>query len=138
MLGRLVCFLALALSLGSSLLAEAAAPQVRPEPLKGVIVGGSLLTCLVDDPLVEVYVHPLHKKVGVEGRSCSISRWSPVRWHVGHGAFWVSGDWRMRGRGHSGAVLFRYDLPSLLKLKPADYPGVLPSRGTFFAQDTWA
>ena len=92
----------------------AAAPPVLGDPLKGVIVGEDVVTCVLVKGHVYVYVHSLGKDRPSQGRICAICDGSPVRWQIGHGAFWVSQDWNFGVPGrHSdlgGGVLERIDM----------------------------
>jgi hypothetical protein len=110
--------------------AQGAAPPVKGEPAKGVIVGQAVVTCVADARrIVYAYAHPLGEDAFFRGVECSGAAWSPVRWHVGYGAFWVSADSRLQPEGlpipiPESEPLLRYDLPSLLKGKLADQAGV--------------
>jgi hypothetical protein len=103
------------------------APLPAAEPVKGAVVGKAVVTCVGRLNEVLAHAHPLQEDAVFRGVSCSVSNWSPVRWHVAYGAFWVSAD----GRLFPGTIplpdsepLSRYDLPSLLKGKAVDQPGV--------------
>src|SRR5438128_122194 len=90
--------------------ADAAAPWVRPEPLKGVVVGGHVLTFHQEKPAKEKGFgeHQVRfgkgevvgwvASLGAEGEPKRVvcpGWWGgvdlvPPRWQIGHGACWVS------------------------------------------------
>ncbi len=78
----------------------AGAPPVEDDPvvgdpLKGVVLGDQVVGCALmeDGVVVEVYSHYLGREQLLPARACSLARGSPHRWHLSHGAFWVSRSW---------------------------------------------
>ena len=99
----------------------AAPPPPKGDPLKGVVVGDEVVTCTGDgkSSAVDVYVHSLRHDTKVRGRRCALANRSPIRWQIGHGAFWVSQDMDFfgdRSPPHvGGGFLERIDLALLSK-----------------------
>ena len=92
----------------------AAPPAPRSDPLKGVVLGDDVVTCvLVKRYAVDAYVHSLEKDRKASGRLCALANRSPLRWQIGRGAFWVSHDWNPGVPGPpdvGGGYLDRIDL----------------------------
>ena len=111
-------------------LAFAAAPPTPNDPKKGVVVGNAIITCCYDGIFeADVFVHRTDKDLPLPGLHTTQSGRSPVRWHTGYDAFWVSADSCFaQGAGYDdeGAGLARLDLPSLLAGKLRAWPGSAP------------
>jgi hypothetical protein len=106
-------------------------------PLKGALVGKHLLTCAVERRAEDgdsyrlgvARIHRLDKDAPPRSVDCDIGNLPPLYWHVGHGAFWLSEEYRTVGISVRVSNLLRYDLGSLLK-------GTSPPWHTSFSNET--
>jgi hypothetical protein len=111
---------------------RAAAPpakggMAKGGPLKGVIVGGRLLTCALEKGVGNAHIHALGKDTPARSVVCDVSNLPPLRWQVGHGAFWLTQEWASLGIVHRETHLLRYDLDPLLKGTPTPWTNAFSS-----------
>src|SRR5262245_41238755 len=128
----------------------AAPPPVHYEPFKAVVHGKLVLTCGYQQrrawrPLVEARATPLGQDRPIHEVGCLYSYWGvPIRWQVGHGAFWVASSptgLPGAGRGHPSAYgaahLNCLELTELLKGEAYSFHGAkLADTRVAFAWDT--
>jgi hypothetical protein len=103
--------------------AEAAAPWVRPEPLKGAIVRGRVLTFqqekLPDDDRygrLTAWLAPLAGEGELKRITCPPSNQGPPRWAVGHSACWVGRSFSASAPPRfTEAAIDRYELLHFLR-----------------------
>ena len=110
--------------------AQAVGPPPKQEPVRGAVVGGKVLLPLYDEEEdITTWSQPIGGERGARGPWCSSFSLSPLRWHVGHGAFWICDGQLGLDDRPAFEGLDRYELAELLKGRLVCAPGAKPAKG---------